>query len=375
MTVPWRNPRVMVALLAGLILLAGAAAVFVQGLHPPGRPCGIAATGAGFAVDGGFADLTPAETDAEFGQMRAAGATWVRLDAVWSAIEPEPDAYDWSSSDRVVTAARSHGLRVLLLLTYAPAWARPPGTSDHGGPVTPAADAAFGRFARAAAARYGPAGVTAYEVWNEPNVPQFWEPRADAAAYSRLLVAAAAGIRAVQPGATVVSGGLAPASDSGGAISPLAFTADLYADGAGGSFDALGVHPYAYPYLPLAPGTLPFNAFQRSALLREVMVEHGQPDKRVWFTEFGAPTGTARNSVSLKAQASAISQAFGQVDRWPWAGPLFVYELRDGGSDPADLEDNFGLRTVTDAAKPAYDAYRKAAVDSASRCAASVRST
>lgn len=379
MTGTWRSSRILLGCLVVLLLLTGiATAAVTRSDRSTSPPCLGADPGAGFAVDADFTGLSSADLGAELAEMRAGGAMWVRLDADWSRIEPQPGAYDWASTDRVVAAARAHGLHVLLLLTYAPSWARPAGTGEHGGPATLAADAAFGRFAGRAAVHYGAAGVTDFEIWNEPNVPQFWEPHADASDYSRLLVAASAGIRSAQPAAMVVSGGLAPADDADGAISPLTFTSDLYTDGAGDAFDALGVHPYSYPVLPLAPNTLSFNAFQRSALLHDVLARHGQGGKQLWFTEFGAPTGTSSRSVTPAAQAEAISQAFGQLPEWPWAGPLFVYELRDNGSDTADAEQNFGLLTTSGRAKPAYDTYRSEAARRSSPepgCAASVRRT
>jgi hypothetical protein len=51
--------------------------------------------------------------DAAFGQMAAAGMDAVRIDLLWSAVEPEPGVYDEEHLrvlDRVLEAARRHGL-------------------------------------------------------------------------------------------------------------------------------------------------------------------------------------------------------------------------------------------------------------------------
>src|SRR5205085_2459864 len=53
-----------------------------------------------------------------------------------------------------------------------------------------------------------------WEVWNEENIALFWPTKPDAAEYSALLKATAQTIRAADPNAKVVLGGLANA-DSG----------------------------------------------------------------------------------------------------------------------------------------------------------------
>jgi hypothetical protein len=73
------------------------------------------------------------------------------------------------------------------------------------------------------------------------------------------------------------------------------------------------------------------------------MTNHGDGAKKIWITEFGAPTGTSVNAVSEQDQATILLQAQQQVTQWNWAGPLMYYELVDGGTDPTDGEQNFGV--------------------------------
>ncbi len=47
--------------------------------------------------------------------------------------------------------------------------------------------------------------------------------------------------------------------------------------------------------------------------------------------------------MSEQDQASTLLQARQVVDTWDWAGPLIYYELEDGGTDPAEIEQNFGV--------------------------------
>lgn len=115
-----------------------------------------------------------------------------------TAVEGDgPGLDDWSSADRTVTSARAHGLQVLAMIGYTPAWARPTGSGDKTPPTDPTS---IKPFAQAAAARYAPLGVHAWEIWNEPNIATYRAPRPNVGAYARLLGTAASGIHVVDPG-------------------------------------------------------------------------------------------------------------------------------------------------------------------------------
>ena len=83
------------------------------------------------------------------------------------------------------------------------------------------------------------------------------------------------------------------------------------------------------------------------------MDRHGDGRKKIWITEFGAPTGTGPNAVSEARSGKGLLQAREQLERWDWAGPLIYYELVDGGTDPTDIEENFGVLRDDLSPKPA----------------------
>jgi hypothetical protein len=140
-------------------------------------------------------------------------------------------------------------MRVLAGILYTPPWARPAGTAP-GSPPSNLGD--YAAFVRIAVQRYAQRGVHAYEIWNEPNVADFWAPGPDPARYAQLLRRAYAAVKSVDPTATVVSAGLAPygayGEHSNERMNPLDFLEGMYAHGAAGSFDALGWHPSNYPW-------------------------------------------------------------------------------------------------------------------------------
>src|SRR5205085_304539 len=125
---------------------------------------------------------------------------------------------------------------------------RPAGTSSTT-PPTNLGD--YATFAATAARHFGPLGVHDYEIWNEPNIG-FWSPSPDPARYTQMLKQAYAAIKGVDPAATVISAGLSPYGSYGQQdathMNPLTFLQQMYANGAHGSMDGVGWHPYAYPY-------------------------------------------------------------------------------------------------------------------------------
>lgn len=318
----------------------------------------------GVSTGGPFMWLDDAELDRELAVIRSAGVAWLRIDVDWSAVESTRGQLRWTNTDRIVAAAERHGLSILGIVTYAPGWAQVPGVergNTHGQPADPAQ---FAGFARAAASRYA-GRVDAWEVWNEPNLGSFWAPRPDAAAYTRLLRATYPAIKSVAPSTPVLSGGLAPAVDasSGSQISPVTFARDMYRAGGKGSLDALAVHPYSYPALPDDSSTSAWNTFQRLQLIRAEMVRQGDGAKQMWLTEFGAPTGSSRVSISEPAQAEMIATGIELARSWDWVGPLFIYNGRDTGTDRSDPEQNFGLVRRDFSLKPAFSAVLSAARD------------
>ncbi len=324
---------------------------------PTASPVSPDSDGLGFSPGSMLLDLTADDLDTDLDRMVALGADWIRIDLDWSRIEAEEGSYDWTTTDAIVTGARSRDLRVLGLIAYTPAWARPAGTPDKAPPIE-VGD--FARYVEALVDRYG-RHIRAWEIWNEPNVSSFWHPEPDPAGYAQLLDAGSSTIRRIDPDAVIVTGGLAPALDLPGIeVSPLTFLEQLYDHASSGSFDAVGVHPYTYPGFPTE--TQDWNQFAALPDLRDVMIARGDETKTMWITEYGAPTGEGQRSVSAESQATMISEAITELEDEPWAGPLFVYSLRDVPNGSAtDIEANFGVLRADGEEKPAAAVVRQLA--------------
>lgn len=281
---------------------------------------------------------TPANIDRTMRLAREAGSSHYRFVIDWSHVEPQRGRFDWSRPDAVINAARAHGISVVAVLGYTPAWARA-ADGDRNSPQTrPADPKAFADFARAAVSRY--TSVREFELWNEPNLRQFWKPAPNVAQYTELVRAAYPAIKQVRPDATVLAGALAAAGDDGVNIPGPRFVSDMYARGAGGHFDALSFHPYNYP--ERLDGTH-WNTMAMTDQIHRTMVARGDGAKKIWFTEFGAPSGSGPRASSEQVQGEIVAGGVAIAASRPYIGGYLAYTLKDYGTNKYDMEQNFGI--------------------------------
>jgi hypothetical protein len=335
------------------------------------RNSSVAGTGRqAFGIAGNMASLSPAALNARLDGIKALGATWVRYDIEWSNIENGgPGQYQWGDYDRVVAAVQMHGLQSLAIIDYSPPWARRSDCADSS-MCAPSDPSTFAHFAGIVANRYRAYGVHYFEIWNEPNNVQFYRPAADPYGYSAMLRLAYASIKQANPSAFVITAGTAPADTGGGSMSPPDFVRGIYAAGARGSFDALAHHPYTWPYSPLWSN--PDGAWGQLITLHNIMSNAGDGLKKIWITEYGAPTGgpgeiaasgflTAEghaDHVTEALQARILNDAISTEMSLPWVGPFFWYSYQDAGTTSNTVENFFGLLRADGSPKPAYTVFQ-----------------
>jgi len=333
----------------------------------PSRPgfVGLTADDAFWGTD---ADPSRAGT---MGAVAAVGASTVRHPFLWSVIEPSPGRWDFALHDEFVLAAARQGLSVLPVLFDPPTFrSSRPASGAERGVYPPADNDDFATFAAALVRRYGPGGrlwrehpalperpIRAWQIWNEPNIPFYWPAGPNPAAYTALLQAGSAAIRAVDPGATIVNAGL---NDSELGLKLVPFLQGMYAAGARDSFDQLAVHPYA-PASDLVVDQL-------SAAVREL--ERAGDDARVLVTELGWATGGPAERalvVGEAGQAALIRSTTSRLSRLADGlrlDGMFYFNWRDVGPAPG-ARDHWGLHTgllrQDGSPKPALEALQQAA--------------
>lgn len=287
------------------------------------------------------------------------GVKWVRFDFDWSVIQPnDANDFNYSGYDAAVAALSMANIQIVGTLDYTPSWANGGQPSKYYPPLR-ASD--FTSFVANVVGRYAPGGVHTWEIWNEPNLGQFWNPGADPAGYTALLQAAYTAIHEVDPTAIVLTGGMADPTNNETNMDARTFLADMYSDGAGGYFDALSYHPYTSPDMPGNKDHNPWQQmFATKPSLLSIMSDNGD-SKAIWLTEFGAPTsGDGDDVISETAQANMIMQGFRLAKSYSWAGPLFIYDFIDFHpygytTDPGSY---FGLLRSDWTHKPSYFTYR-----------------
>jgi len=305
------SPRWRTAATAALLALLAAAAALLA--VPRAATAAVPDQFLGITTEDAYTG-TDTYAQRQLRAQHAAGFTIARQVFRWNEVEWGDDHFDFSATDRFVRNAAIAGMRVMPLLQGEPTWpsSRPKGNRSRF--LFPPKDpATLGGFGSALALRYGPNGafwsanpqvpkmpVTAYQIWNEPNFPVYWGGKPDAKAYARMVIAAAAGIRAADPNAYIVSAGL---PDSTLGQNPVAFVRTMVKAGAGASLNAIAIHPYA--------GT-PAQVLALTRRLRTALDGVGARDLELWVTEIGWAAGgpKAKNrTVSAAQQGPTIVQA------------------------------------------------------------------
>ena len=293
-------------------------------------------------------------------RLAATGASVIRVDMRWDRIatrrpanprDPADRAYDWGQYDRIVSAARRSGVRLLFTVWGTPAWARDPTVRfDPRYPnesIRPLHPQDLGDFAAAAARRYARQGVHMWEGWNEPNISLFLRPQyvrkgarwvaESPATYSAMQKAFYAGIKSRDRRAQVAGGVTAPAGDRCPAcplddapvrVTPVDFIRALNARGLRPPMDFYSHHPY-----PLSgprdfnlPNRTYVDLYNLNVLTRALDATYLRR-RPLWITEVGfgtRPVPEYRIAFTPGQQAAYISDAYRRLRRNPRVR-LFTY--------------------------------------------------
>jgi hypothetical protein len=316
----------------------------------------------------------------EFALMQSTGVEVYRMQLSWRSSEPKPPVellgtvqrtYDWRVTDRIVRRAAERGIALHAGLIDTPGWvARDARTS----PVrTREGRDGWRDFVAAAVDRYGRGGdfwaenpglpvnpPIAYQVWNEQNTDGRYLPKPNPKEYARLLTIAGAQIRAREPGAQILPGGMFGTPQTDKSIDAWDFIRVLLdLPGVRRYVDAVGIHPYS----PDLRGVKYQLRKMRKALDRA-----GADEIPLQVTELGWSSGVHDPFFFFKGpkgQARMLRKSFAlmvdkrkkwQIERIIW------FSWRDVGRGDAKgcvYCQKFGLLRQDLSRKPSYKVFRK----------------
>jgi polysaccharide biosynthesis protein PslG len=326
---------------------------------------------------------------ADFRQMSRTGVGTLRYGVSWNDLDLQPASeaaifaprvYAWWYLDPVIYLAAERGITVLPTIYGTPHWVATYQGCVSGchkvGPRTVQAYIAFSLFMRAAVKRYGPGGdfwrqhpnlparpIRTWQIWNEQNSSDYWKPEPNVDDYAGLVVAGGEAVHAVDPGASVILGGMIgePAQAGKKTVSGWNFLARLYANPrVRAAFDGVAIHPYGKS----------MRQIKRTVWRwRQEMRRAGARRDRLWVTEIGWASGGMKHPLNRgpKEQAELVGESLryfaskrgslgiANVDYFAWrdAAP---------GADQCDWCAKSGLLKFRNRQpKPAWRAFRAVA--------------
>lgn len=185
------------------------------------------------------------------------GVNLQRMAAQWKYLEPQNNNWTLAAADLIIKIAHQNGIRLMLSLHDPPSWALE-GNSGDLKLKYPEGYNEYVEYVEKIVKRYKPGeelakelgwqdgyGVTMFEIWNEPNLKEFWGRTIKE--YADLLKMAQPAIKKECPSCLVLNGGWfwkEGLESSGSGVSATTAVKEFYDAGAKSFFDLMAFHPY-----------------------------------------------------------------------------------------------------------------------------------
>lgn len=341
------------------------------------------------ALPGNFWGVVPQATPSaeQMLRLKQGGVRTIRIPIGWEGVQPSKDGpLNWSGVDALVGNAARDGVEVLPFITGAPSWAVrsawvPGSDRTVKAPVSLPAGGSAGRswtnFLKLAVDRYGPNGsfwaenpslpkhpIGTWQIWNEENF-KYFITQPNPAEYGKLVKLSYGAVKAADPGAKVLLGGMyADPKRSEGYVAPE-FLSQMYKKTAGikADFNGAALHPYTYHYQELG---------REIEAFRSVLKENHDANKGLWITEIGwsseEPSPGDKFAVGLHGQAAQLNGAFNLLrsEQRKWRIEQVFWFSVDDDAGTCNFCGGSGLFGAGFEPKPSWRAYVKFAGGTAS---------
>jgi hypothetical protein len=292
----------------------------------------------------------------------------VKQTFAWEDIQPQRDVWSIDRADALLGELERRSLKVVARLGDAPEWAHPAlgvrGEAFIDAPPDNVDD--FGRYCGVIAERYK-GRISAYQIWNEPNLSREWGSQPpNAAAYVALLKVCSEAIRAVDPDAILISAGLAPTGTyDATAIPDEMYLQAMYDAGFQHYVDVVGVHAPGYSAPEVDPadgvGGHRFFTFRHVEDIRRLMIANGDAARQIALLEVGWTLDEQNPDYSWFAvdeptQARNLVAAYEYAaEHWrPWVGLMSTIYIADPSWTEADEEWWWAITTPYGYTRMAY---------------------
>lgn len=256
--------------------------------------------------------------------IAAGGFKFIRMDLSWSSVEKARGVYDFEKSgyDALTRGCVERGINILYILDYSNKL-----YEEDRSVRTEEGRKAFAAFAEAAAKRYTGRGIL-WEIWNEPNIKQFWNSQPSVEDYCKLVEEVAPRIKAADPGGQVVAGATSQI--------PMSWLEDCFKAGLLKSIDILSVHPYR--------SKSPETVIGDYAKLRVLIKQYAPAGKEIPIIsgEWGySSINWDKTRLTEQQQAEYLTRMF-LINLHQGIPVSIWYDWKNDGKDPNEREHNFG---------------------------------
>lgn len=212
------------------------------------------------------------------------GRIW-DMGVAWNQIHSGVDTYNWAQLDAVVGQMRSLGMKITYVVSACPQWlAKYPDNPYYAPWVGPGSNSMpsdidqFNNFIWNLATRYA-GQISAYEIWNEPQLSEFLYPYDDTelGTLATMTQRAYSTIKSCDPNARVVAASVLPRASSGGMSKASQYLSSLQANG--WNVDLFNTHIYP----EIGQGTDVWGSMLQDCI--STISSFGPPTTEVWVTE------------------------------------------------------------------------------------------